>query len=61
MRLLHYYRVNSAFQHADTSVPAIFDYSEHIKLTHVSSAVALFLCLLNYYTLTIRFCFIGLE
>ena len=62
MRLFHYCRrVNSAFQHADNSVPAIFDWSEHIKLTRVSSAIALFLCLLDYYTLTIRFCFRGLE
>ena len=38
-----------------------YDESEHIKLTHISSAIALFLCLLDYYTLTIRFCFIPLE
>ena len=34
-------------KHADNSVPAIFDLSEHIKLTHVSSAIALFLCLFD--------------
>ena len=62
MRLFHYcHRGNSAFQHADKSVWAIFDQSEHFKLTHVSSVIALLLCLLDYYTLTIRFCFIGLE
>ena len=43
-RCLHYCRRgNRAFQHADKSVAAVFDQSEHIKLTHVSSAVALFL------------------
>ena len=62
MRLLHYCRrVNSAFQHADNSVWPIFDESEHIQLTHVSSAIALFFCLLDYYTLISRFCFIRLE
>ena len=62
MHLLHYcHRGNSAFKHADKSVRAIFDLSEHFKLTHVISVIALFLCLLDYYTLTIRFCFIGLE
>ena len=48
-------RGNSAFQHADKSVRAVFDHSEHIKLAHVSSAIALFLCVLDYYTLTPRF------
>ena len=38
-----------------------YDESEHIQLTHVSSAIALFLCLLDYYTLTIRFSFTPLE
>ena len=54
MRLLHYsHRGNSAFQHADKSVRAIFNLSEHFKLTHGSSVIALFLCLLDYYTLTV--------
>ena len=35
-----------------------YDESEHIQLTHVSSAIALFLCLLDYYTLTIRFLYL---
>ena len=64
LAFLHYcHRGNSAFQHADKSVRAIFDWSEHIKLTHVSCAIALLLfvclCLLDYYT--IRFYFIALE
>ena len=44
MWLLPYcHRGNSAFQHADKSVQAIFDYSEHINLTYASNATALFL------------------
>ena len=44
MAFLHYGRGgNAGFQHADKSLRAIFDQSEHIKLTHVSSAIALFL------------------
>ena len=44
MAFLHYGRGgNAGFQHADKSIRAIFDQSEHIKLTHVSSAIALFL------------------
>ena len=35
-------------KHADNSVPAIFDLSEHIKLTHVSSAIALFCVYLTF-------------
>ena len=57
--IYYIHRGNSAFQHADKSVWAIFDKSEHFKLTLVISVsnIALFLCLLDYYTLTIRFCF----
>lgn len=44
LRILHYCRRgNSGFQHADKSIRAIFDQSEHFKLTHVCSAIALFL------------------
>ena len=41
---LHYCRRgNSGFQHADKPIRAIFDKTEHIMLTHVSSAIAVFL------------------
>ena len=44
MAFLHYgLGGNAGFQHADKSIRAIFDQSEHIRLTHVSSAIALFL------------------
>ena len=53
MAFLHYGRGgNAGFQHADKSIRAIFDQSEHIKLTHVSIYVVhlhcFCLCLFDY-------------
>lgn len=61
LRILHYCRRgNSGFQHADKSIRAIFDQSEHFKLTHVCSAIALFL-FVGILHFDYWFCFIGLE